>query len=65
MITHETVESPTEHASRRLLMDFGSAPGSESELTIESTRERTGTTYEVLEKIMQGCVPTHRWGIKV
>lgn len=51
--THENVESPTERASRSPFIDFGSAPGSESELTIESIRERADATSEVLERIMQ------------
>ena len=61
--THENVESPTERASRSLLMDFGSAPGSESELTIETIRERVDSTSEVPEWILHRSVPPHRWGI--
>jgi hypothetical protein len=60
---HENVESPTERASRSLLMDFGSVPGSESELTIETIRERVDSTSEVLERILHRSVPPHRWGI--
>ena len=61
--TRENVESPTDRASRSLLMDFGSGLGSGSELTIESIRARADATSEVLERIMQTSVPPQRWGI--
>jgi hypothetical protein len=61
--THENVGSPTERASRSLLIDFGCAPGSESKLTIEIVRERADSTSEVLERILHRSVPPHRWGI--
>ena len=60
---HEKVESPTERASRSLLVDFGSAPASESELTIEIIRERVDSSSEVLERILHRPVPPQRWGI--
>jgi len=63
MTRHDNVESPTERARRNPFMDFGSAPGSESELTIEIIRERADATSEVLERIMQRSVPPQRWGI--
>lgn len=46
-----------------LFIDFGSAPGSESELTIESIQERADATSEVLKRIMQRSVQPQRWGI--
>lgn len=60
---NENVESPTERASRSLFVDFASAPGSESELTIESIRERREATSEVMERIPHSSVPPQRWGI--
>lgn len=63
MTTHEDVESPTERTSRSPFIDLGGAPGSESELTIESIRERADATSEVLERIMHRSTPPQRWGI--
>lgn len=63
MTTHENVENPTERTSRTLLVDFGSAPGSESELTIKTIRERVDSTSEVLERILHRSIPPQRWGI--
>ena len=61
--THENVESSTERAHRNPYMDVGSAPGSESELTIECIRERADTNSELLERIMRRSVPPQKWGI--
>ena len=61
--TQKKVESPTKRTNRSLLMDFGSAPGSESELTVETNRDRVDSTSEVLERILHQSVPPHRWGI--
>lgn len=61
--THQNAENPTKRASRSLLIDFGSAPDSESELTIETIRKRADATSEVLERILHRSVPPHRWGI--
>ena len=41
---------------------FGNAPRSESELTIESIRERVDSTSEVLERILHRSVAPARWG---
>ncbi len=49
MTRHDNVESPTERTSRNLFKDLGSVPGSESEWTIESIRERANTTSEGLD----------------
>jgi hypothetical protein len=63
MTTHENAESPTGRASRSLLIDFGSASGSEAELIIESIPERADATSEVLERITERSVPPQHWGI--
>ena len=63
MTRHDNVESPTGRTGLNLFMDFGSVPGSESEWTIESIRERADTVSEVLEGILRRAVPHPRWGI--
>ncbi len=47
--TRENVENPIERASRSFLMDFGRALGSQSELSIETIRERADSSSEVRE----------------